>query len=119
MTLEPLIELSDLPEVGAVQVDVDGRMVSVVRAEDGSVHVIDDRCSHAEVSLAEGDVQGCSIECWLHGSRFDLRTGQPIGLPATKPISVYRATIEGQTVLADLSAPLTGADLGAATNEEH
>ena len=39
--------------------------------------------------LSEGDVWDCSIECWLHGSRFDLKTGDPIGLPATEPVPVY------------------------------
>ncbi|HKG49819.1 MAG TPA: non-heme iron oxygenase ferredoxin subunit [Actinomycetales bacterium] len=111
MSLEPLISLSELPEVGAVPVDVDGRALAVVRAEDGSIHVIDDTCTHAEVSLAEGEVEDCSIECWLHGSRFDLRTGRPTGLPATKPIAVYRVSVEDDTVLADLSAPLTASDV--------
>ena len=114
---EPLLNLADLPDVGAVPVDVDGRAVAVVRAEDGSIHVIDDTCTHAEVSLAEGEVEDCTIECWLHGSRFDLRTGRPIGLPATKPIAAYPVTFEGDVVLADLSAPLTESD--AAFSKEH
>jgi 3-phenylpropionate/trans-cinnamate dioxygenase ferredoxin subunit len=109
--LQPLLSLAELPEVGAVAVHVDGRAIAVVRAEDGTIHVIDDTCTHAEVSLAEGEVEDCSIECWLHGSRFDLRTGQPTGLPATKPIAVYPVTVEGDTVLADLSAPLTASDV--------
>ena len=46
---------------------------------------INDICSHANVSLSEGEVEDCTIECWLHGSRFDLRTGKPTGLPATDP----------------------------------
>jgi 3-phenylpropionate/trans-cinnamate dioxygenase ferredoxin subunit len=104
--MQPLLNLDELPEVGAVRVDRDGKPFAVVRAEDGSIHVIDDTCTHAEVSLAEGEVEDCSIECWLHGSRFDLRTGKPTGLPATKPIAVYAVTVEGDTVLADLSAPL-------------
>jgi 3-phenylpropionate/trans-cinnamate dioxygenase ferredoxin subunit len=111
----PLLSLSELPDPGAVRVDVGGLALAVVRAEDGSVHVIDDTCSHAEVSLAEGEVEDCSIECWLHGSRFDLRTGRPTGLPATKPIAVYAVTVEDDTVLADLSAPLTA----AAPSKEH
>jgi 3-phenylpropionate/trans-cinnamate dioxygenase ferredoxin subunit len=113
--LVPLLNLSEVPEPGAVRVDVGGLALAVVRAEDGSVHVIDDTCSHAEVSLAEGEVEDCSIECWLHGSRFDLRTGRPTGLPATKPIAVYAVTVEDDTVLADLSAPLTA----AAPSKEH
>ena len=106
-SLRPLLSLDELPDVGAVRVDRDGKPFAVVRAEDGSIHVIDDTCSHAEVSLAEGDVEDCSIECWLHGSRSDLRTGRRAGRRATKPIAVYPVTVEGDTVLADLSAPLT------------
>jgi 3-phenylpropionate/trans-cinnamate dioxygenase ferredoxin component len=47
------------------------------------------------------------IECWLHGSRFDLRTGEPLGLPATEPVAVYPCQISGNDVLVDVSAPLT------------
>ena len=53
MTFLPAVHLDDLPDVGAVQVLLDGQRVSVVRAEDGSLHAIDDTCSHAEVSLSE------------------------------------------------------------------
>ncbi len=104
MSFQPAVHLDDLPDVGAVQVLLDGRPVSVVRAEDGSLHAVDDTCSHAEVSLSEGEVDDCTIECWLHGSRFDLRTGQPTGLPATRPIAVYRVAVEDDVVLVDLDA---------------
>ncbi len=104
MTFLPAIHLDDLPDVGAVQVLLDGHPVSVVRAGDGSLHAVDDTCSHAEVSLSEGEVDGCTIECWLHGSRFDLRSGEPTGLPATRPIAVYRVAVEDDVVLVDLDA---------------
>ncbi|CAM5263306.1 (2Fe-2S)-binding protein OS=Streptomyces fumanus OX=67302 GN=GCM10018772_65330 PE=4 SV=1 [Streptomyces fumanus] len=60
-------------------------------------------CSHANVSLAEGEVDDCHIECWLHGSRFDLRTGKPDSLPATRPVPVYPVKIEGDDVLVSLT----------------
>ncbi len=113
MSFQPAIDLADLPEVGAVQVQLDGQPVAVVRAQDGSVHAIDDVCSHANVSLSEGEVDDCTIECWLHGSRFDLRTGEPTGLPATAPIAVFPVTIQDGTVLVDVTAPLP------ATSKEH
>jgi 3-phenylpropionate/trans-cinnamate dioxygenase ferredoxin subunit len=72
--------------------------VAVVLA-DGAAYAIRDVCSHAEVALSEGDVEGLTVECWLHGSQFDLRTGQPTGLPATKPVPVYEAKIDGDDVL--------------------
>lgn len=90
--------LADVPEDGALGLDVDGTPVAVVRAE-GEVHALHDVCSHAEVPLSEGEVDGCTIECWLHGSRFDLRTGKPTGMPATEPVPVYPVKIEDDDVL--------------------
>ncbi len=115
MSAEPAILLSHLPTVGSVPVEIDGQAVAIVRTQDGTIHAVDDICSHAEVSLSEGEVEDCSIECWLHGSRFDLRTGEPTGLPATKPIAVYPVTVEGDTVLVDVTAPLTR----TTTSKEH
>ena len=42
---------------------------------------------------SEGEIDDCTLECWLHGSRFDLRTGEPTGLPATEPVPVYPVEI--------------------------
>ncbi len=95
--------LSDLPEEGAVRVELDGRPVCIARSR-GEVFAISDLCSHADVSLAEGDVEDGEVECWLHGSRFDLRTGQPSGLPATKAVATYAVTVEGDDVLVKLES---------------
>ncbi len=95
--------LEDLPTVGAVAADVEGRIVALVRTEDGTVHCIDDQCTHANVSLSEGEVEGCAIECWLHGSRFDLRTGAPTCPPATVPVAVHHVIIDGDDVLVALT----------------
>ncbi len=115
MSFEFAVRLDALPEVGAVLVELAGRPVAVVRDEDGDVHAVDDTCSHANVSLAEGEVDGCTIECWLHGSRFDLRTGRPTSLPAIRPIAVYPIQIEDGTVLVDVAAPLSDAQILEAT----
>jgi 3-phenylpropionate/trans-cinnamate dioxygenase ferredoxin component len=72
----------------------------------GRYFAIADECSHASIPLSEGDVGDGEIECYLHGSRFDLRTGQPLGLPATEPVAVYRCRVEGDDVLVDTSAPI-------------
>ena len=72
-----------------ISANIDGVDVAIVHAEDGEFYAIRDECSHAAVPLSEGEVEGCTLECWLHGSRFDLRTGQPTGLPATVPVPVY------------------------------
>jgi 3-phenylpropionate/trans-cinnamate dioxygenase ferredoxin component len=103
VSFQPAIRLDALPEVGAVVVDLAGVPVAVVRDEDGDLHAVDDTCSHANVSLSEGEVDGCTVECWLHGSRFDLRSGKPDSLPATRPVPVYPVKIEGDDVLVSLS----------------
>ncbi len=94
-------KLSELPEEGAVRVQVGSTAVCLARSG-GEVFAVNDVCSHADVSLSEGDVEDGTVECWLHGSRFDLRTGQPNGLPATKPVAVYAVTLEGDDVLVDV-----------------
>ncbi|ARQ71372.1 non-heme iron oxygenase ferredoxin subunit [Streptomyces marincola] len=90
----PVCTVGDLEEDVPRRVELGGVPVAVVRTE-GSVFAVDDTCSHANVSLSEGEVTDCRIECWLHGSSFDLRTGEPSGLPATRPIPVYPVKIEG------------------------
>ncbi len=93
----PACAVADVPEGGARRVVLDGTPIAVVRSE-GSWYAISDVCSHADVSLADGDVDGCTLECWLHGSRFDLRTGLPSGPPASVPVPVYPVSVEGETV---------------------
>ncbi|AAZ56018.1 non-heme iron oxygenase ferredoxin subunit [Thermobifida fusca] len=93
--------LSDLPEEGALGVEVNGTPVAVVRSE-GEIYAISDLCSHAEVNLSEGEVEDGTIECWLHGSCFDLRTGKPLNPPATQAVPTYRVKIDGDDVLVSL-----------------
>ena len=76
----------DVPVEGTFRVELEAEHgtveVALVRDEDGELHAISDICSHGAVSLSDGEVEGCSIECWLHGSRFDLRTGAVVEGPA-------------------------------------
>jgi len=95
--------LVDVPEDAAVQVEVEGQPICLARVE-GRVYALEDRCSHADIPLSEGEFDGTTVECWLHGSRFDLTTGEPIGLPATEPVQVYQTTIEGDAVLVRLES---------------
>lgn len=104
---------TDLPATGALRVVLDGTPVAVVRDEDGGLHAIGDTCTHADVSLAEGDVEDCAIECWLHGSRFDLRTGRPTSLPAIRPVPVYPLTLDGDDVLVDVTTTVNAGDHAA------
>jgi 3-phenylpropionate/trans-cinnamate dioxygenase ferredoxin subunit len=90
----------------ALRVEVDGLDVAIVRNGD-DLYAIEDECSHAQVALSEGDIEGCEIECWMHGSRFDLRTGKPTGPPATEPVPIFPVRVDGADVLVDIDSPLT------------
>ena len=89
--------VGDVEDDAALRAVLDGVPVAVVRS-DGEVYAIHDVCSHANVALSEGEVEDATIECWLHGSRFDLVTGRPTGLPAITPVPVYPVTIDGDDV---------------------
>jgi 3-phenylpropionate/trans-cinnamate dioxygenase ferredoxin subunit len=96
--------VDEVPEETAIRVEVDGTPVCLARSS-GRLYALYDVCSHAEVSLSEGDVDDGTVECWLHGSRFDLETGQPTGLPATRPVASYAVTTEGDEIYVSLSPP--------------
>jgi 3-phenylpropionate/trans-cinnamate dioxygenase ferredoxin subunit len=90
--------VSELSDDVPVAVEVDGTPVCVVRTQ-GEICALLDECSHAEVSLSDGEVVAGTVECWLHGSRFDLRTGKPIGPPATEAVPTYPVRVDGDDVL--------------------
>lgn len=91
----PLVELrEDRP----VHVDVGEVPVCVVR-NNGTVYALRDECTHESVLLSDGEVAGGAIECWKHGSRFDLATGQALSRPATKPVDVYPVRVEEDDIL--------------------
>jgi 3-phenylpropionate/trans-cinnamate dioxygenase ferredoxin subunit len=91
--------LSDLPEGRGVRVEVGNHRVAVFRIGE-SVYAIGDRCSHAEASLAEGELFGTEVECPRHGSEFDLETGIPGSFPATRPVPVYEVSVvDGEVLL--------------------
>jgi 3-phenylpropionate/trans-cinnamate dioxygenase ferredoxin subunit len=104
MSHVPAAPLADVPDGGALAVEVEGEEIVLVRDGD-DVYAVRDECSHASIPLSEGEVDGCEIECWLHGSRFDVRTGKPLNLPATEAVPTYSTQIEGDTVMVDLSTP--------------
>ena len=99
--------LTDVEPGAVLAVEVDGVDVAIVRAVD-RVYAIRDECSHASIPLSEGDVDAdnAQIECWLHGSRFDLTTGEPTGLPAYDPVPVYPCKVEGDDIVVDLTHPI-------------
>lgn len=98
-----ICSLDDLTDGGVQRFDVLGRALSVIRIG-GDVYVIGDRCSHADVSLSDGevDVDSCTIECPKHGSEFALTTGEPRSLPALRPVPTYEAKVVDGDVLVEL-----------------
>jgi 3-phenylpropionate/trans-cinnamate dioxygenase ferredoxin component len=98
-----LCSRDDLEPGKARRFVVRDQKVALVRVND-EFFALGDRCSHEDYSLSEGEVleDECEIECWKHGSTFDLRTGQPCSLPATKPVPVFVVKIDGADVMVEL-----------------
>ena len=92
--------LAELAECSVKRVVVGDIAVAVVRLEGDDVRALGDVCSHANVSLSGGEVwcEERELECPQHGSTFDVETGQALTLPATQPVPVYRAEVDGDTV---------------------
>jgi 3-phenylpropionate/trans-cinnamate dioxygenase ferredoxin subunit len=111
MAFERALSLSDLKVGTARSVELAGEPVCLVRLDDATVKAVHNTCSHAQYDLDEGWVEDNTIECALHGSSFDLDTGQPGSLPAVKPVPTYAVRIEGDDVLVDATTPTNGAPL--------
>jgi 3-phenylpropionate/trans-cinnamate dioxygenase ferredoxin component len=92
-----------LPEGAMRLIEAGGRKIGVFRCGDGELYAIEDRCSHDDGPLAEGefDAAACTVECPRHGSLFDLRTGRPKTLPAFIPVETFEARIENGEVKLD------------------
>ena len=89
----------DLDEV--LGVEVEGKSFALFRLEDG-IYALDDVCSHEYSRLSEGDIWDDEVYCPKHGSRFDIRTGKNIGLPATKPVGTYPVKVENGVIFLEL-----------------
>lgn len=98
-----LCSLDDIEPNSAIRVDIEGHRLAVVRCDD-DVYVIGDRCTHADISLSEGEVY-CdtrTIECWKHGSEFRLEDGVPEALPATRPTPTYAVSVVDGDIFVEL-----------------
>ena len=107
MTFQRACALADVPTDEALAVVV-GEYTLAVARDGEEVFALQDLCSHAAVSLSEGEVSGGTVECWLHGSCFDLRTGKPTGLPATTPVATFPVDVREGDVYIDISTTLNG-----------
>ena len=93
MSFELVAPAADVAKGAVITAEVGGIDLAIVHADDDAFYAVRDECSHAAVALSEGELDGCTLECWLHGSRFDLRTGEPSGLPATEPVATFPVEI--------------------------
>ncbi|UKA61196.1 non-heme iron oxygenase ferredoxin subunit [Arthrobacter sp. FW306-04-A] len=108
---ELVCNANDIQVKQALRILIDDYPVAIVKDSMGEIHAIGDTCSHADISLAEGEIEGCAIECWGHGSQFDLRTGQPLQLPAYDPVPVFAVTLDGDDVYVDVTNVVNGASV--------
>ena len=111
MTAHPIAPFAALTNGEAQRFEVKGHRLSVVRIGD-AVYVIGDICTHQDISLSEGEVDAetCHIACWKHGSSFSLETGEPNVFPATRPVPVYRAWVDGGEVFVEIDEAAAVAD---------
>ena len=95
--------VDDIEVSSALKVTIDGIPVALVKDSNGNIHALGDTCSHGEISLSEGFVEESTLECWAHGSKFELATGKPLNFPAFEPVPVYEVTIKNGSVYVDTS----------------
>lgn len=112
MSFERACAVDEVRKDEALAVSIEDLEIAVARDGD-EFFAVENMCSHAAVELSEGEVAGGTIECWLHGSCFDLRTGKPTHLPATEPVATFpvevRANPDGtREVYVDVTTTLNG-----------
>ncbi|WP_104082647.1 MULTISPECIES: non-heme iron oxygenase ferredoxin subunit [unclassified Cryobacterium] len=103
MTATKICALDELEVNQAVKIEIDGVAIALVRDAAGDVFAIGDTCTHGDISLSEGFVEGQTLECWAHGSMFSLTTGKPLSLPAYDPVPVYNVELIDGFVFVDPS----------------
>lgn len=81
-----------------IQVEVDGKQVCLARVGD-EVFAVSNICTHSYAELSDGEVKDFTIECWLHGADFDLRTGKALTLPATEPLETFTVERDGDDMI--------------------
>ncbi|MDN4649949.1 non-heme iron oxygenase ferredoxin subunit [Curtobacterium sp. MCLR17_032] len=106
MMAEKVCAESDIAVDSPMRAVVDGTAIAIVKDSAGTVHAIGDTCTHGDISLSEGFVEGDSLECWAHGSQFSLTTGKPKNFPAYEPVPVFRVEVRDGDVYVDVHDPV-------------
>lgn len=96
--------VDDIKPGKAIRVKVGDLAIAIVRTKAGDVKAINDKCSHGEISLSEGFVDKETIECWAHGAKFSLETGEALTLPAFEPVAVYEVLIDNGDIFLEIDA---------------
>ena len=101
-TYERVCPAAEIAKGTLAAFDVNGTPIAVAHCDDGSYHAVYDECSHQQVELSQGELDGCTVECLLHSSRFDLRAGEPTGPPAVEPVPVYPVEVRDGDIYVSL-----------------
>lgn len=88
----------------AIRVKIGDDAIAIVRTKADQVYALDDKCSHGEISLSEGFVDNETIECWAHGAKFSLETGEALTLPAYEPVAKYEVIIDNGDIFLEIDA---------------
>lgn len=96
--------VEDIKPGKAIRVKVGEEAIAIVRTKAGEVKALNDKCSHGEISLSEGFIDNETIECWAHGAKFSLTTGEALTLPAFEPVAVYEVIIDNGDIFLEIDA---------------
>lgn len=102
LTRSKVAELGSLAPGSLKRVMVGDVPVCLARLMDGQVFAIHDVCTHEDIELSDGELDGCEVECPMHGSRFDVRTGEVSGLPAQTPVQTFPTIVESDDIFLEL-----------------
>ena len=96
--------LAEFDDRDKLLVEVEDRLVVLFRVE-GEIFALDDVCTHDDGPLGEGQLTGHEIACPRHGAKFDVRTGQALTMPATRPTAAHEVKLEGSAIYVRLGSP--------------
>jgi len=96
--------VDDIKPGKAIRVKIGETAIAVVKTKAGEIRALDDKCSHGEISLSEGFIDNETIECWAHGAKFSLSTGEALTLPAFEPVAVYEVVIDNGDIFIEIDA---------------
>ena len=100
--MQKVCKVSNLELNTAKRILINDFPVAIIMDSFGKVHAIGDTCTHGEVSLSEGFLEGDTIECWAHGAKFSIKTGEALSLPAYEPVPVFLVEVKDGDILVDI-----------------